>query len=121
MAYVAAMITIIFVAIIAFAIWISDLIKKRRSEKATWIKQHFNEIVDAFQKKGITIRLYDHYGIPKVPTDSTHGYDFVSSDGKQTRVLTIPEFYDILQQAEKSNDVHKLIFGKYLYRQFNVK
>ncbi|AAQ17791.1 hypothetical protein Aeh1ORF126c [Aeromonas phage Aeh1] len=125
MAYAAAMMTTIFIAILVLIIWAIDVIKKRRKNDAKnqriWIKQHFNEIVDAFQKKGITIRLYDYYGTPKVPTDTTHGYDFVSSDGKQTRVLSIPVFYDILQQAEKSKDVYKLIFGKYLYRQFNVK
>lgn len=125
MAYAAAMMTTLFIAFAAIVYFVASYFKERSQTqfnmRRSWIREHWNEIFAAMQSKSITVRIHDSYGIPKIPTDTTNGYSFISDAGQQTRVLSIDETYNLLRKAENVKDLNKLIFGKYLYRQYNVK
>ena len=97
-----------------------------QKDRQMWIKDHIFEIIDTFAKRNIIVFVHDKTGrkLVAVASNEACGYSIRNMEtGQQTRVLNVTEFYDLMRKAEGTvaEDTNKLLFGKYLYRQFNVK
>ncbi|ADM80103.1 hypothetical protein phiAS5_ORF0260 [Aeromonas phage phiAS5] len=108
--------------VVGLFIGIDQYRTKKRKRRVNWVLEHYREVREVLQEKGIRLEMYNN-GIITDFAGAASWFRFIDNvEGAQTRNLTIHEFYDLMMQVQGTNNIRKYLFAqRYIYRRFNVK